>query len=173
MKRYFSGMIAQHAPTPRTARQALESFAGTSQTALAMPHCTKLKMAFASTASKMTETMPFGIDENKLVRSQRSTGLPICGRRAARGASGISAIAVMSALHQRDARIVPVHEEADAEADGEKHRHDQSNCLDRLAGLVQRRVGDRDHVLIADRHRERGVLGQVEVLARHWRHDDA
>lgn len=95
MKRYFSGMIAQQAPTPRTARQALESFAGVNQTALAMPHCTKLKIPLASTASSTTERMPFGIDENRLARSQRSTGFPICGRRAARGTSGMSVIAVM------------------------------------------------------------------------------
>ena len=45
------------------------------------------------------------------------------------------------------------------------------DALDRLAGLVQRGVGDRDDVLVADRDRERAVLGEVEVLAGHRRDD--
>src|SRR5512140_21568 len=108
MKRYFSGITAQQAPSPRTARQALESLAGTSQTAFAIPHCVKPTSAFTSTAPITSVMMLFDIDENKLARSQRSAGLPACGRRAARGTSATS---VMSALHQLDARIVPVHEE--------------------------------------------------------------
>ena len=46
------------------------------------------------------------------------------------------------------------------------------DALDRLAGLVHRRIGDRHHVLEADGDGERAVLGQVQVLAGHRRHDD-
>ncbi len=61
----------------------------------------------------------------------------------------------------------------DRQADGQVHRHDDGDALDRLAGLVQRGVGDRRPGPVADRHRERAVLGQVEVLAGHRRHDHA
>src|SRR5262245_27741795 len=60
-----------------------------------------------------------------------------------------------SALHQRNARVVPVHEQTDAQADGEEYRHDQRNRLDGLAGLIQRGVRDRHDVLIADRNSKR------------------
>jgi len=60
-----------------------------------------------------------------------------------------------SALHQRDARIVPVHEQADAKTDGQEHPHDQRDGFDGLAGLVQRGIGDRHDVLIADRDGQR------------------
>ena len=74
---------------------------------------------------------------------------------------------------QRDAPVVPVHERRDRQADGEVHRHDDGDALDRLAGLVHGGVGDRDQVRVADRHRERAVLGEVQVLAGQRRHDQA
>src|SRR5580704_4062654 len=51
MKRYFSAMTAQQAPSPRAARQALESFPGVAQTASQMPHCTSPYSALTSSAS--------------------------------------------------------------------------------------------------------------------------
>jgi hypothetical protein len=55
----------------------------------------------------------------------------------------------------------------------EVDRHGDGDDLDRLAGLVQHRAHEHLHeVGIADRHRERGVLGEVEVLARQRRDDD-
>ena len=46
--------------------------------------------------------------------------------------------------------------------------------LDRLPGLVQHRAGKDLHKIgIADGHRQRRVLGDVEVLARQRRDDDA
>src|SRR5580765_6714938 len=53
----------------------------------------------------------------------------------------ILAVSLISALHQRDARIIPVHRKADAQADDEKHQHDERDAFDRLAGLVERRIG--------------------------------
>src|SRR5215475_376124 len=169
MKRYFSGITAQQAPSPRAARQALVSLPGTVQTASQMPHAMKVMTNSTRTAISSNEMMVEEIDENRLARSQRRTGLwapqPTGGRVTGRGACGASvAVTIASALRQRDARIVPVHEQADAEADGQKHRHDQRDRLDRLAGLVQRGVGDRDDVLVADRNRQRRILGQVQIL---------
>src|SRR6516162_4516422 len=84
MKRYFSGITAQQAPSPRAARQALESLAGVLQTASIRPHCTNDTSAFASTANSTTVTMLLVIDENRLARSQRTARLPPRGDRAGR-----------------------------------------------------------------------------------------
>src|SRR4051794_6125306 len=70
MKRSFSGITAQQAPRPRTARQAVGLLSGTSQTAFQYPHCTRLTNAFASTEISSSETMLEVIDENRLARSQ-------------------------------------------------------------------------------------------------------
>src|SRR5258708_29223888 len=118
MKRYFSGITAQQAPMPRAARHALVSLPGTVQTASQMPHCTKLTTIFASSANSSSVMTVEVIEENRLARSQRSTGLasqPVRGRLEGRGASAVVAMAL--ALHQRDMCVVPVHEQADAEAD--------------------------------------------------------
>src|SRR3989454_7541360 len=102
-------------------------------------------------SSEMTEDVT---EANRLARSQRTARPPGTLRDRAllngSGFCGASDIDVMgSALHQRDARIVPVHEQADAEADRQEHHHDERDGFDRLTGLVQRRVGDRHYVLVA------------------------
>src|SRR5438045_706550 len=133
MKRYFSGITAQQAPTPRAARQAEVSLPGTLQTASQIPHCTKLATAFTSSASSSSVMTVEVIEGNRLARSQRNAGCesqPVRGRLEGRGASAVVAMAL--ALHQRDMRVVPVHGQADAEADGQEHRHDQGDRLDRL-----------------------------------------
>src|SRR5579871_952866 len=165
MKRYFSGITAQQAPSPRAARQALESLAGVLQTASTMPHRTNDTSAFTSSASNTRVTMLEAIEENRFARSQRTNRLPPRGDRAGLSVEVSTAVvvAVMTlSLHQRDARVVPVHEQTDGEADGQEHQHDQRNRLNRLTGLVQRRVRDRHDILVADRHRKRGVFGQVQ-----------
>src|SRR3954465_7997552 len=130
MKRYFSGITAQQAPSPRSARQAFASFPETIQIAFQKPHCARLTPAFTSNKISSRLMIVWGIDENRLARSQAITR-PLAvlrdrGRPNGSGFSGTSVIEVMgSALHQRDARVVPVHEEADTEADGQKHRHDE------------------------------------------------
>src|SRR5207248_1939289 len=105
------------------------------------------------------------IEENRLVRSQRRARptIPLCQCESERELCGTSvADVITSTLHQRDMRVVPIHEQTDAEADGQEYQHDQRDRVDGLAGLVQRRVGDRNDVLITDRDRERRVLGQIE-----------
>src|SRR5882757_822854 len=108
---------------PRSARQALVSPPETFQIALAMPHCQRLTQALPSTASNSSVTMVEGIDGNRLARSQPMIWPPsVRGARVrpiGSGSCGTWASELMSALHQRDPRIVPVHEQADAEADGE------------------------------------------------------
>src|ERR1700759_570320 len=76
MKRYFSGITAQQAPSPRAARQALESSAG----AL---HSTRVTTLLA-------------IDENRLARSQRTTRLPPRGDRAGVNVAVSVVVAVMT-----------------------------------------------------------------------------
>src|SRR6476620_10750719 len=114
------------------------------QIAFVMPHCTRLKSALPSTKSSSRDMMDEVTDANKLARSHPMIGPPGVrrdrGRSRGSGFSGADVSDVMSSLHQRDARVVPVHEQADAEADGEERQHDERDRLDRLAGLVQRRV---------------------------------
>src|SRR6185437_14392305 len=103
MKRYFSGITAQQAPTPRAARQAAVSLPGTVQIASQMPHCTKLTAAFTSSASSSSVMTDEAIEENRLARSQRSAGCasqPVRGRLDGRGASAV--VAMVLAFHQRD-----------------------------------------------------------------------
>src|SRR5438309_1112051 len=123
MKRYFSGITAQQAPRPRSARQAAVSLPETVQIAFKKPHCTRLTQALPSRKIRSREMMDCGIDENRLARSHPITRL-LAGRRDRPIGSGFSgndvSVVMGSALHQRDARIVPVHEEADAETDGQE-----------------------------------------------------
>ena len=70
-----------------------------------------------------------------------------------------------------DSAVVPVHERRDGQAHRQVHQHDDGDALDRLTGLVDRGVGDADQVREADGHRQRRVLGQVEVLAGQRRDD--
>src|SRR4029453_6274634 len=119
MKRSFSGITAQQAPRPRTARQAAVLLAsGTLQTALSHPHCTRLISPLPSTSRSSSVMMVEGMVANRFVRSHAMTSPAAVRftRGRARGLSGISDMTVIAlALHQRDARVVPVHEEADAE----------------------------------------------------------
>ena len=51
-------------------------------------------------------------------------------------------------------------------------RHGDGDDLDRLAGLVERRAGEHgEQVRIADGHRQRRILGQVEILVGQRRDD--
>src|SRR5438093_6554276 len=86
-----------------------------------------------------------------------------------------------SAFAQPHAGVVPVHQHARDQRDREIDRHGDGDDLDRLVSLVERRAGkDREQVGIADRDRERGVLGEIEILigerwhdhAQRLRHDD-
>ena len=52
------------------------------------------------------------------------------------------------------------------------HGHGDRHHLDRLPGLVVDRPGDVEEVRVADRHRERAVLGQVQVLVGERRDHD-
>src|SRR5438128_5876884 len=108
------------------------------QTALTKPHCTRPRSALPSTKISSSDMMDEGIDANRLVRSHPMMRPDAVrrdrGRSMGSGSSGLSVTDVMgSPLHQRDARVVPVHEQADAEADGEEHQHDERDRLDRLA----------------------------------------
>src|SRR5215469_15280130 len=124
MKRIFSGITAQHAPTPRIARQALVLLPGTLQIASHIPHCTRLNSILASRKIRTSVMIDEKIEENRFSRSQRKTRPK--GPRAEweagdRELCGVAITDVMSsALHQRNARVVPVHEQADAETDGQE-----------------------------------------------------
>src|SRR5436309_14879172 len=102
MKRYFSGMTAQQAPSPRIARQAPVWLSGTVQIAFKKAHCTKLTEAFASrniSSSEMTDEV---IDENRLARSHRvARPLPIARGRDLPKGSGLSGASVKEVIDQR------------------------------------------------------------------------
>src|ERR1700754_3545772 len=78
-------------------------------------------------------------DENK--RAWTHAQAPVWATGAGRLSVGVC-VAAMSTLHQRDALVVPVHENRDGNADREVCGHDDQNALDRLPGLVQ---GGIDH----------------------------
>src|SRR6516225_7720724 len=70
-------------------------------------------------------------------------------------------------LDQGDPAVEPVHEQRRRQADGEVYDHGEEDNLDRLSSLVENGAGkDRDKIGIADRDGERGVLGEIQVLAR-------
>src|SRR2546421_20499 len=86
---------------------------------------TKLPMPRAST----TVVMPLPQRENRFLRIQpnrpvSTTGGASCGRSPTGMAS------VMSALPQRDALVIPVHEGRYRQADREISRHDDQDVLD-------------------------------------------
>src|SRR3954468_21527585 len=92
---------------------------------------------------------------------------------AGRGAMGWKMAAIASALLDGRAAVAPAHEGESRERRREEYRHDDGDALHRAAGVVERRVGDRYDVRVADRHRERRILGEVQVLAGHRGNDDA
>src|SRR6185437_4529406 len=99
MKRYFSGITAQQAPTPRAVRQALVSLPGTDQIASRMPHCAKPAIIFTSSPNNSKVMMVEVSDENRLARSQRVTGYasqPLRGRLVGRGTRGASNVLAMA-----------------------------------------------------------------------------
>src|SRR6516164_880496 len=112
MKRIFSGITAQHAPTPRIARHALVLLPGTLQIASHIPHCTRLNSILASRNSRTSVTIDEKIEENRLACSQRSAraAVPRSEReRSAREPCVSTADVMVLALHQRDSCVVPVH----------------------------------------------------------------
>src|SRR4051794_1013292 len=102
---------------------------------------------------------------NRLARSQPTGPTAKAGGRcwiAAPVLSPVLSVVMALPLHQRDALVVPVHEERDGQADRQVDGHDDGDALDRLPGLVDGGIGDRDKVRVADRHRQRAVLRQVQ-----------
>src|SRR6185295_5606015 len=99
MKRYFSGITAQQAPSPRIDRQAPVWSPGTVQIAFQKPHCTRLTSALPSTAISSSEMTLDVTDANRLARSHRTARPPIVLRERAllngSGFSGASDIDVM------------------------------------------------------------------------------
>src|SRR5919197_528301 len=135
MKRYFSGITAQQAPIPRIDRQGPVWSPGRDQIAFTKPHCTRLSSALPSSTLRITVMSDDVTEPNRLARSQRTTVPPgvLPARELSKGSGscGTSDIDVMGlALHQRDARIVPVHQQADAEADRQEHHHDERDGFD-------------------------------------------
>ena len=73
-----------------------------------------------------------------------------------------------------DPPSVETHDRAGDQRDQQIDAHRDGDDLDRLPGLAQRRAGKhREQVGIADRDRERRVLGEVEILVGQRRQDDA
>src|SRR5690554_5150871 len=76
---------------------------------------------------------------NRLARTQ-PTGPTL---RAGAGRSGLKTCFSMAlALHQRDALVVQVHQQGNAQADGQVHAHGDGHGLDGLAGLVEHGPGE-------------------------------
>src|SRR3954463_13524673 len=82
---------------------------------------------------------------------------------AGRAAMGWKMATIASALLDGRAAVVPAHEGGRRERRREEYRHDDGDALHRATGVVERRVRDGYDVRIAYRHRERRVLGEVQV----------
>src|SRR6266436_9524916 len=102
MKRNFSGITAQQAPSPRIARQAPVWLSGTLQIAFQKPHCTRLTHAFASRKISSREMTVEGIDWNRLARSHpiRLPPPALRDRDRLKG-SGFSGASVTEVIGQR------------------------------------------------------------------------
>ncbi len=109
--------------------------------------------------------------ENRFLRAQPR--MPVSSTEARCAGVRRLACSVMLSAPQGDAFVVPVHERRDRQADREVGGHDDQDVLDRLARLVDRDVHRGDEVGIADGDGQRAVLGDVEILAGHRRHDHA
>src|ERR1700733_4784194 len=73
-----------------------------------------------------------------------------------------------------DPPSVEIHQPAGHQRDQEIDAHRDADDLDRLPGLAQRRAREyRNQVGISDRHRQRRVLGEIEILVGERRQDDA
>src|SRR5262245_13440000 len=97
--------------------------------------------------------------EKRFLRSQPRTPASSTGGASWRRSPW--ATSAMSALRQRNALVVPVHEGRDRQADGEIGRHDDQDVLDRLTGLVDSDVHRGHQVGKADGDGERGVFGDA------------
>src|SRR5690606_41297728 len=76
------------------------------------------------------EEKRFSFSQPRRLATGRGASMPVVG------------FALMSALHQRNALVVPVHEDGNREAYRQIGRHDDEDALNGLARLVQ---GGIDH----------------------------
>src|SRR5712672_2788861 len=110
-------------------------------------------------------------------RHRRKPSIPLVASGGGNGAissrrTKVESIAASALEPPIGAGVVPVHQDAGDERDGEIDRHGDGDDLDCLVGLVERRAGeDRKQVGVADADRKRGVLGQIEKLIGQRRHD--
>src|SRR5262245_25353326 len=140
-------MNGQQAPTGRP------TFSGRQSSRPAPSHTASVNRNLISGGTiNQTRTMPTSVrnalsqELNRFWRSQATA--PVAARGGAmasiirlRANVRLTASSVMSALHQPDARVVDVHEQAGDERNRQVDRHGDGDDLDRLPGLVQRGPG--------------------------------
>src|SRR5437879_11223085 len=131
MKRSFSPMNAQHAPSPWQAWPF-----GALQIASISAQRTTGGIVIARKYSASSVRIVLKRLLNRLARSQSmSPCVRGGGVSAGIGSSSWVMSVIGSALDQRDGAVVEVHEQRDQQADREIDRHDHRDSLDRLAGL--------------------------------------
>nr|GEY82994.1 hypothetical protein [Tanacetum cinerariifolium] len=76
------------------------------------------------------------------------------------------------ARKERNALVVPVHQQGNADTDRQVHAHGDGNDFDGLTGLIEHGTGEqRNHFRVTDTGGQRRVLRQVQVLAGQRRND--
>ena len=177
--RNFAAMNGQQAPTGRPTVSGRQSVRlAPSQTASISRNFMVGQISAARIAELTSVRIALGTLPNRRCRSQPGTpaGHP---RRLQRrdqlvADEGCVRIHGFSAPLSRMRALYQFISDAREQRDREIDRHGDGDDLDRLAGLVERGAGkDRDQVGIADGDRERGVLGQVEILVGQRRDDHA
>src|SRR5699024_10597678 len=125
ISRCFSKMKAQQAPP-----DARHSFALVAdQSTLMKSQSSRAGTSMSSYHATISVRTVLSGEENKLSRIQ-----PISPWRVAGGGRAAMAgrVGFMSALHQRDAPVVPVHEKGNRQADTQVGRNDDEDALDGL-----------------------------------------
>ena len=184
MSRYFSVTTPQQAPTPRASWHSWKLGAKTALISAQLISCGTHQTARAirTSVARVLGRLP-----NRLRLSQGSA--PSVRTGASRGAMGSNArrpssvTGGWSGKKESDVDIYRsliaarlLYQFISAEVPSEVVRYTsmmiEMHSTARPVWLM-RRVGDRDHIRVADRHRERRVLRQVQVLVRHRRDDHA
>src|SRR5690606_3046356 len=136
-------MNAQHAPA--ALRHSCE--VAEVKSACRKAHSTSAGTAISSSQATSTVARMLRGEENSRSLSQGHTPTWLLG--GGRPSLGICVVVLMSTLHQRDALVVPVHEDRYGQTDRQVGRHDDENALDGLPGLVH---GDRKSTRLNSSH---------------------
>ena len=164
MKRKRSPMTAQHAPSPFAARQREEPASSAASRSRAPPPSSTNRNA------RYARACPEHGRGDHVGAPSKHRGAP---KRADQPAAPAAIVRHRgpSGPRRTHRAVVEIHGQRNRQADREVAGHRHRDRLDGLAGLIERGVGDRDQIGVADRHGQRRVLGEIQKLAGRRRND--